>query len=83
MQRKLIKSGQNKYAKMKLAAVGAATTVALPVFAEGEASPTQQIFDAVDLTTVGAVIAAIGVVIIGIALGEKGVGIAKRMVRKA
>ena len=41
------------------------------------------IFAAVDLTTVVAFITGTGVVIIGIAMGEKGVKIAKRNVRGA
>lgn len=42
-----------------------------------------EIFAAVDLGTVAAFIAATGVIIIGIAMGEKGVTIGKRNVKKA
>ncbi|WP_259396889.1 hypothetical protein [Shewanella sp. SG41-3] len=41
------------------------------------------IFAAVDLTTVAAFIVATGIIIIGIAMSEKGIGISKRNVRKA
>jgi hypothetical protein len=41
------------------------------------------IFAAVDLTTVAAFIVATGILIIGIAMSEKGIGISKRNVKKA
>lgn len=41
------------------------------------------IFAAVDLTAVGAFVVATGVIIIGIAMGEKGTRIAKRNVKSA
>ena len=41
------------------------------------------VFAAVDLTTVATFVAASGVLIIGIALAEKGITIGKRNVRKA
>lgn len=41
------------------------------------------IFAAVDLTTVAAFIVATGIIIIGISMSEKGIGISKRNVRKA
>lgn len=41
------------------------------------------IFAAVDLSTVAAFVSATGVLIVGIALGMKGISIAKRAVNKA
>jgi len=41
------------------------------------------IFAAVDIGGVAAFVVATGVLIIGIAMGEKGVGIGKRNIRKA
>lgn len=41
------------------------------------------IFAAVDLSTVAAFIAATGAIIIGIAMGEKGITIGKRNIKKA
>ncbi len=41
------------------------------------------IFAAVDLSTVAAFVTATGVLIIGLNMGEKGIGIAKRNVKKA
>lgn len=41
------------------------------------------IFAAVDLTAVSTAIVGFGVLIVGIALAEKGIGISKRNVRKA
>lgn len=41
------------------------------------------IFAAVDLSTVAAFVTATGVLIIGLSMGEKGIGIAKRNVKKA
>lgn len=41
------------------------------------------IFAAVDLTAVGTFVAATGVLIVAVALGFKGVGLAKRAISKA
>lgn len=41
------------------------------------------IFAAVDLGTVATFVAGIGVLIVGITLAEKGIGISKRNVKKA
>lgn len=41
------------------------------------------IFAAVDLTTVGAFVVALGVAVIGIAMSFKGIDLGKRGVRKA
>ena len=41
------------------------------------------IFAAVDMTTVAAWVGGVGVLIIGISMAEKGIGIGKRNIRKA
>lgn len=42
-----------------------------------------EILAAVDMKSVAAFIATVGVVIIGISMGEKGIGIGKRNIKKA
>ena len=61
----------------------AASLLAMPVFAEGEATGADAIFASVDLSSVSGFIATAGVTIVGIALAMKGITLAKRAVQKA
>lgn len=63
----------------KIAAVVAAGAVA-PAFAA--TSVVDQIFAAIDLTTVSASVLALGVLIIGVAMAFKGVDLGKRGIKK-
>lgn len=63
----------------KIAAVVAAGAVA-PAFAA--TGPVDQIFAAIDLTTVAASVLALGVLIIGVAMAFKGVDLGKRGIKK-
>ncbi|WP_260261723.1 phage coat protein [Vibrio intestinalis] len=66
---------------MKKFLVAAIAAGATPAFAEG--TPIDSYFGAIDLTTVAASVVAIGVVVVGICMSEKGISIAKRVIRKA
>jgi hypothetical protein len=52
-------------------------------FAADGTSPVDQLFAAVDLSTVVTFVASAGVTIIGISLAIKGISLAKRLVSKA
>lgn len=52
-------------------------------FAADATSPVDQLFAAVDLSTVVTFVASAGVTIIGISLAIKGISLAKRLVSKA
>lgn len=54
-----------------------------PAFAEGEASAMDQMFAAVNFSSVVTFVASAGVTIVGIALAVKGISLAKRLVSKA
>lgn len=54
-----------------------------PVFAAGQSSALDAMFAAVDLSTVVTFVTGAGVTIVGIALGIKGISLAKRLVSKA
>ncbi len=50
--------------------------------AAGATDPVSQIFASIDLTTVGASVIALGVLVIGVNMAFKGVDLGKRGVRK-
>lgn len=56
---------------------------AAPAFAEEGTSALDQLFAAVNLSTVVTFVAGAGVTIVGIALAIKGISLAKRLVSKA
>ena len=67
---------------MKKFAFAAVVLVASsPAWATG--SPVDQYLAAVDLSTVAASIAALGVIIVGMALASKGINIVKGLISKA
>lgn len=47
-----------------------------------ETTPIQELFAAIDISTVGAAVLALGVLIIGVKMAEKGIAIAKRNISK-
>ncbi len=49
---------------------------------EETTTPIQELFAAIDVTTVGTAVLALGVLIIGIKMAEKGIAIAKRNISK-
>lgn len=69
----------------KAAAVVVATAVTAPAFATDPVSSTatDDIFAAVDLSTVTDFVTTAGVTIVGIALAMKGITLAKRALNKA
>lgn len=61
----------------------AVASSAAPAFAEGGGFDIATYFSAINLGGVAAAVGAIGVVVVGIAMSEKGITIAKRVIGKA
>ena len=70
----------NKFTKLALLAV-ASIGSAVPAFAAGT-DPISTMLASIDLTTVAVSVAAIGLLVIGVAMAFKGVDLGKRAVRK-
>lgn len=65
----------------RLAAIAIATGAGVSAHAAGT-DPVSQIFASIDLTTVGASVIALGVLVIGVNMAFKGVDLGKRGVKK-
>ena len=77
MQNKMLKKSRNISNKIILAV--AASASASSAFAEG---PINDLFAAIDMTTVAASVLALGILIIGVKMAEKGIQLAKRNISK-
>ena len=78
---KVFKQAQ-KYGSKALAVAGAATLGASSAFAQTAGNPITAMLDAVDIGGVAAAVAAIALLIVGVALTFKGPDVAKRVIRK-
>ena len=77
MQNKMLKKSRNISNKIIFSV--AASASASSAFAEG---PITDLFAAIDMTTVAASVLALGVLIIGVKMAEKGIQLAKRNISK-
>ena len=66
---------------LKSAISTAAVTGSSAVFAEGE-TPIELMFAEINIATVSAAVLALGILIIGVKMAEKGIAIAKRNISK-
>lgn len=67
----------------KVAAIGTGLTIATgSAMAQTATNPIVAMLESVDLTTVAAAIAVIGLIVVAIALTMKGPDVAKRVIRK-
>lgn len=70
---------KNKNIANKVILSIAATASASSAFAVG---PIDDLFAAIDMTTVAAAVLALGILIIGVKMAEKGIALAKRNISK-
>ena len=75
---KLFKQAQ-KYGARVSTAAGVAL---LSISSAHAAGPIDDLFGAIDLTTVAAAVLAVGLLVVGIAMSFKGIDLSKRAVRK-
>lgn len=71
-----------KFGAKALAVAGVATLGASSAFAQAASNPIVTMLDSVDLGGVATAVAAIGLLIVGVALTFKGPDVAKRVIRK-
>ena len=71
-----------KFGAKALAVAGVATLGASSAFAQAAGNPITTMLDSVDIGGVATAVAAIGLLIVGVALTFKGPDVAKRVIRK-